>query len=94
MLTRISKATAKKRFAKSEPILLCPCKFRPEGPFSMACLIVGREYLERAEGYCGHPTLWEGTVEETAWGLMYRNWAHFNLNGAETGRYAHYFVES
>lgn len=93
MFVRISKATAKRLFAESKPIYLCPNKMRPDGPLSMACLILGKEYLEKAEGYRNHPDLWKNTVEDTAWGLMFNNWSFYNLDGDEMGSYPHYYVE-
>lgn len=92
---RISKAEAVKLFLKGDhPIFLCPCKFRPEGPFSMAAMIAGREYLEKAKGYEKHKDspVWKGTVEKTAWELMYDNWKFYNAT-YETGYYAHYYVQ-
>lgn len=93
---RISKAEARKLFNQgNHPIFLCPCKFRPEGPFSMAAMVAGREYLEKARGYEKHykdSPVWAGTVEATAWGLMYNNWKHYNAS-YETGYYAHYYVQ-
>lgn len=89
----ISKANAKKRFAKSEPVYLCPNNMRPDGPFSMACLILGAEYLLKAETYRTHPDLWKGTVEATAWDLMYNNWAFYNVDDAEMGTRATYYVQ-
>lgn len=92
--TRITKAQARKRFAKNEAIYLCPNNMRPGTPFNMACLIYGKEYLEKAEGYRNHPDLWKGTLEKTAWDLMYNNWAFYNVDGGEMGTHAHYYVEA
>ena len=89
MLIRITKAIARKLFAEGKPISLCPCNMYPGGPWNMACLIGGKEWLEKAEGYKSHPDLWKGTVEKTAWDLMYNNWAYYNSEC----RYAHYYVE-
>lgn len=92
-MRRVSKAQARKLFnAGDKPVILCPCRMHPGRAFSMGCTVFGREWLERAERYRYHPALWEGTVEATAWGLMYREWAYYNAT-SETGRYAHYYVE-
>lgn len=97
-LKRISIHQAKKLFADGNSIIiLCPCKFYPAGPFSMGCRISGKEYLEDAERYKPQEgrivsVLWKGTQEETAWKLMYNNWAFYNTS-FETGYYAHYYIE-
>ena len=90
-MQRISKREAVKRFADDQPIYLCPCKMRPEGPLSSACLILGKEYTERAEWYRDDPKLWEGDIVRTAWALMYNNWRFYNASH-ETGYYAHYYI--
>ncbi len=91
-MRRISKAQARKLFAADRPIYLCPHKMRPDGPFSCACLILGKSYLENAEMYRNDPQLWKGTLEKTAWDLMYNNWCFYNAT-YETGYYAAYYVE-
>jgi hypothetical protein len=94
MLKRITIQAAKKLFCEGNKfIYVCPHKFRPEGPFSMAAIVCGKEYLEKAEGYRDHPTLWKGTVEKTAWALMYDNWEWCNASW-EAGYYPHYYVEA
>ena len=90
--TKVTKSQAKKLFNQGSPIYLCPNKMYPSGSFNMACLVFGKEYLEAAERYRTNPTLWEGTLEETAWGLMYRNWVYYNAT-YETGYYASYYIE-
>lgn len=97
MLKRISKRHAKKLFADGTScIIVCPCKMKPEGPFSPGCLLSGKDYLENAEWYSpekGRESgIWKGTLEETAWHLMYNNWLYYNSSW-ETGYYAHYYVE-
>lgn len=88
MLQRISKRQAKKLFADGHScIVVCPCKMRPEGPFSPACTISGKEYLGYAAGSDYSYNL------ESAWKLMYNNWAFYNTSW-ETGYYAHYYVEN
>ena len=89
-MIRISKREAQKCFAADQPIYLCPRKFVPCTPWHVECLILGKEYLEKAEGYRNHPTLWKGTIEATAWALMYNNWAYYNASW-EAGYYAHYY---
>lgn len=97
MLKRISKRHAKKLFADGVScIVICPCKMIPDGPWSMGCRISGKEYLGNAEFYKPQEgrivsVLWKGTLEETAWQLMYNNWAFYNTSW-ETGYYAHYYI--
>jgi len=91
-MIRISKARAKKLFATDKPVFLCPVKMYPDGPFSGSCLILGKEYLEQAERYRNHPDLWKGTIEETAWDLMYNNWIFYNAS-YDTGYYPAYYIE-
>lgn len=93
MLKRITKREAFRLFVARKPFLMCPCKMRPEGPFSMAWTCHSGEYLERAEMYREHATLWKGDEARTAWALAYNNWAFYNAT-YETGYYAHYYVES
>lgn len=95
---RITKKEAQTLFAQGKPVYLNPCKFMPSTPFNQACLILGKEYLDKAAEYGPKGTfpnekLWKGTVEQTAWDLMYNNWAFYNAT-YETGYYAHYYVES
>jgi hypothetical protein len=91
---RITKRDARRRFAANEPILLIGCKFYPSTPFNQAVCVYGAEYLERAKQYRNDSFsgLWKGSVENTAWDLMYNNWAYYNTS-YETGYYAHYYVE-
>jgi hypothetical protein len=91
-LVRITKREAKKRFAQDLPVILCPCKLRAGPPWHPQCEVRGGEYLLRAESYRDHPDLWDGTLEETAWSLMYHNWKFHNTS-CEMGYYAHYYVE-
>ncbi|MHC4371292.1 MAG: hypothetical protein ACYSW8_27075, partial [Planctomycetota bacterium] len=35
-------------------------------------------------------TLWAGSVNKTAWNLMYRAWEHYTSH--ELGHYAHYYI--
>lgn len=92
MLHRISKCQAKKIFNRGGLVYLCPCKFLPAGPFSMAVNISGNEYLHCAEVYDETSDLWKGSLEETAWSIMYNRW-HFYNASYETGYYAHYYIE-
>jgi hypothetical protein len=96
MKVRISKQKARKLFAEGDkPIYLCPVKMHPAGPFSPACLIFGEEYLQKAAWYKDSSDLWKGTLEKTAWDLMYNNFAYYNLSSCthEVGRYAAYYVD-
>ncbi len=89
---RVTKREAQKRFNENKGVYLCPCKMRPGYPWNIAVQVFGKAYLENAETYRNHPDLWKGTPEQTAWALMYNNFAFYNLTN-ETGRYAHYYVE-
>jgi len=92
--SRISIFEARKRFTSGKAFYICPCKMRPGGGFNMACLILsGKEWANQAEIYTDNPKLWKGTIEKTAWELMYNNWNHYNTS-YETGYYAHYYVEA
>jgi len=97
-LKRISIHQAKKLFADGTSIIIvCPCKMVPDGPWSLGCRISGKEYLEDAERYSPDngrmSDLWKGSLVETAWKLMYNNWAFYNAT-YETGYYAHYYIEN
>ncbi|HEY6565143.1 MAG TPA: hypothetical protein VIY86_11635 [Pirellulaceae bacterium] len=89
---RITKAAARKLFNAGKPIYLCPHKMRPGFPWNMAALIFSKGWLEKATVYEKHPDLWKGSVEETAWDLMYNNWMFYNSN-YEMGYYPAYYVE-
>ena len=80
-MKRITKSEAKKRFSNGEIIYLCPCKLSPHGPFSSACSIHSKEWLESKDGDF-----------QQAWQTMYRNWEYYNAS-YETGYYAHYYIE-
>lgn len=96
MLRRITKREAFKLFTTTDTLVyFCPCKMWPEGPWSSACPISGKEYLEDArayEQYDQQSPCWKGTVEQTAWDLAYNNWAFYNTCH-EMGYYAHYYVQ-
>lgn len=83
---RITKREAQKRFAANQLVLVCPRKMRPDGPFSMASIVFGGEYRERAL------RLYNNADPKFAWDLMYNNWKHYNASH-ETGYYAHYYVQ-
>lgn len=90
-MKKITKAVAKKLFNEGFNIVLCPNKMMPGLPFSMGCLVSSKEYLENAKRYENDKKLWKGTVEKTAWNLMYNNWSYYNT-GYEVGYYAHYYL--
>ncbi len=96
---RISKREARKIFAEGNKfIFVCPCKMWPSAPWNMAAMISGREYLENAERYAPREdgtdagSCWKGNLADTAWDLMYNNWAFYNATH-ETGYYAHYYIQ-
>jgi len=95
---RITKWEARRLFAKgNETIFLCPCKMHPGFPFNMALMVSGKEWLEKAQWYKPRDDgttsdLWKGTIEKTAWDLLYNNWNYYNTS-YETGYYAHYYIQ-
>jgi hypothetical protein len=90
---RISKRAAQKLFAEgNKQFCLCPHKLRPGFPFAPHVSVCGKEYLEDAKRYETNVHLWKGTIEKTAWDLMYNNWAYYNAS-YEAGYYAAYYVE-
>lgn len=93
MYKRITIHVAKRLFAAGHAIYLCPCNLSPDGPWSCAALIYSKEYNIKAEMYKDNPKMWKGTVDKTAWSLMYSNWEWSNSLCAETGYYAHYYVQ-
>lgn len=95
MFRRITKREAKRRFGDGEEIVLCPCNMIPGGGWHVQCSVrLSEERFADALGYGvhKHPDLWKGTVLETAWALMYNDWAFYNTN-YEMGYYAHYYLE-
>ena len=90
---KITKQQAKKRFVNGDVIHLCPCKMAPGGILSLVCLIESKPYLEAARACRGNHDLWRGTVENTAWSLMYNVWEYYNASW-ETGCYPHYYVRA
>ena len=94
---RISKQTAFRRFKAGQYFDICPCNMMPGFPWAVQCRVFPEEHIEHAKLYapdssCSSPTLWKGTLEQTAWDLMYNNWAFYNTNH-EMGYYAHYYIE-
>jgi hypothetical protein len=62
----------------------------------MAITIHPEGFIERAKcyepgSYGPGSDLWAGSVEATAWNLMYNEWSHYNTSH-EMGAYAHYYV--
>jgi len=107
MFKRITKKHAKKLFSEGKPIYLCPSKMNPNAYlFSPACLVFFTDDLKqsalRYKSYAEDTSdsyypkqyahLWLGSIEETAWDLMYNNWSYYNTS-YETGYYAHYYIE-
>jgi hypothetical protein len=98
---RISKATARKRFANGESITLCPCKLRPGFPFSPHSTLYPESiesWKERAQWYAPktddpNNEMWRGSINATAWDLMMNDWAFYNTS-YEQGYYASYWVEN
>jgi hypothetical protein len=89
-LRRITKREAKRLFAEDRIIILCPCKFRPDGPFSLGCPIAPPYWLDRAAWLAKDDPR---PLVEKAWDMMYRHWEWANSLSHETGYYAHFYVE-
>ena len=95
--TVISCAAAKKLFKEGQPFYACPCKLRPDGPFSSAALILsGAEWLERAGWKEGaevglYDEFLKAKVEKSAWELFVNNWKYYNASW-EAGYYPTYYV--
>lgn len=92
-MKRITIFEARKRFAAGKPVALCPHKMWPEGPFSPAAWVDAKEWLVKAERYRADKAMWDGTLEGTAWKLMYANWKWANSLSHETGYYPWFYVE-
>lgn len=95
MFKRITKREAKRRFGDGETIIFCPCNFQPGGMWHVECHVrLSEDLFSSALRYGAqkHPDLWKGTVLETAWALLYNNWAFYNT-GDEMGNHADYYIE-
>jgi hypothetical protein len=57
----------------------------------MAITIHPEGFIERAKCYGPGSSLWAGSLEATAWNLMYNAWSHSNTS-YEVGAYAHYYL--
>jgi hypothetical protein len=102
-MQRISKRQAFKRFVAGQKIILCPVKLRPGFPFAPQITLSPetiQAYKARAEYYSpdllhrgdSANMIWQGSIEKTAWHLMYTEWAFHNTS-YEAGYYAAYYVE-
>jgi hypothetical protein len=94
-MKKLNKTQALKALTSGKDIYLCPCKLRFGGPWHPEYLLNQsgwNEWITKAAGYVGNPTLWKGNPVNTAWSLMYNNWAFYNTS-AEMGSYAHYYVK-
>lgn len=89
---RITKREAKQRFAQDKPIYLCPRKLAPGSPWDVACRISGKKWIDHSMLWDETSCLWAGTRVDTAWDIMYSNWANYNTS-YEAGYYAHYYIE-
>jgi hypothetical protein len=96
---RITKQAAFKLFVEGKSITLCPCKVVPTNTFASQSTFFPEsiaEWKEHAaryapDGILPSSELWEGSIDATAWNLMYKNWAFYNVN-YELGKYAHYYI--
>ena len=87
---KINQKKAKKLWFAGRPIWLCPCNIKQPTP---AHLVTFSHWKESAEWAEGDESLWKGSVEETAWHLMYEHWKvyngsqapHYFANGARNG---------
>ena len=102
---RITKSIAKKLWKEGQTIYLCPSNCRPGGPWSVECPVKlsddlksdaarYKDHFEDKDSYYSrqYADLWKGSIELTAWHLMYNNWSYYNTN-SEMGYYAHYYVK-
>lgn len=87
---RLTIQRAKERWANGDAITLVPCKCSPESPWGLAITIDPACFMGKARAY-RDSSLWAGSVEETAWRLMYAHWMYYNT-GPEVGNYAHYYI--
>lgn len=84
---QINKRSAKKMFAAGELFFICDSVMRPGPPWNPECGIGPdsiEEWKRRAafyapDGITPSDTLWEGSIDETAWSLFCANWASYNL---------------
>jgi hypothetical protein len=99
-LKRISKREARKHFAEGKGFILCPCNMMPGQSFDMGYYLSPEaiaEHKEQADdlyapkGDRPAGSLWLGNINDTAWELMYDNWAFYNTSN-ECGYYAHFYI--
>lgn len=76
--TRISKADAKRRFERGEPVVFCPVKLRPGFPFAPHCTVTRND----AEHYSGVDRF-DTRVNE---------FEYYNCGCNETGTYTAFYV--
>ena len=99
---KVSKQEARRRFDAGEPIILCPCKFvAADGGWQVHHEFSADSIAEFKDGAARYDpavynnpvpaNCWAGSVNQTAWDLMHRNWSFYNTN-YELGYYAHYYV--
>jgi len=82
MLVKISKAEARRRFDQDLPVILCPCKLRPGGPFSSDVTIFPQAHKDHAKL----------VGSSDAWSTMYNQWKFYNASH-EVGYYASYYKQ-
>jgi hypothetical protein len=92
---RITIHEAKRRFIAGLPVVLCPCKCYPGGPFAVHMTIFPEKWIDNQRFWHEqgvHPAHYAYLALE-AWDTMYVEWSNYNACH-ETGNYAHYYVES
>lgn len=88
---RISKREARKRFASGRPVVMCPCKLRPGGPWRSDMTIDGKRWIEDSEWRHRYWPTTE-TLEEFAFARAVSEFVRYNCTDNETGRYPHFYV--
>ena len=86
--TRITKQTARKRFAANKTFRICPVKMRPGGPFCMDMLVDPKHIKAERMLTPTYPTL------ESLFDATVTDFCLYNANCHETGTYAAFYVVS
>lgn len=88
---RISMQRAKERWAEGKSIIMVPCKCSPGSIFDQITVVFPDSWMHRAEEHGPLSLLWAGSVEKTAWNLMYNLWQSRSASYT-MGYYAHYYI--
>ncbi len=88
---QLTRERAKERWFSGDAITLIPCKCSPTGPSGLAVEVYPEGFMVEARSYGRHSPLWKGSVEETAWYLMYQEWA-YSSTGFDLGAHANFYI--